>query len=111
MLPGAAGGDAPAWSALQEAHLHQVWLVDIFQGVPLLGHGGGQRLDPDRAAAKLLDQDSQQTAVEFIQAQRVHFQQRQGGGGDFAADITVRPHLCEVPDPLEQPVGDARRPA
>ena len=111
MLVGEAGGDAATRGALQKADLHQVRLVHVLDGVPLLGDGGGQGLHADRAAAELLDQDAQQAAVELVQAQRVHFQHGEGGAGDLAGDVAVGPHLGEVADALEQPVGDARRPA
>ena len=49
VLVGAAGGDAAARRAVEEADLQQVGLVDVLDGVRLLADGRGQRAHAHRA--------------------------------------------------------------
>ena len=44
VLKGAAGSHAPAWRAVEEAGLHQIWFVDFLDGVRLFVGGRGNRV-------------------------------------------------------------------
>ena len=109
MGPGGGHGDAAARRAGEEAELDQVGLVDIHDGVGVLGDGGGEGVEPDGSAIEALDQGAQQAAVVFVEAELVDAQAAQGLVGDGVGDDAVRADLGEVSDPSEQPVGDSRR--
>ena len=68
---GAAGCDAPARRAHEQALLDEVRLAHVLERVALLGAGGGERLDADRAAVELLDDRAQQRAVELVEPELV----------------------------------------
>ena len=79
VLVGEAGGDAAAGGAVEEADLDEEGFVDLFEGVLLLGEGGGEGVEADRAAVVLFDDGAQEAAVELVEAVGVDLQQREGG--------------------------------
>src|ERR1022692_1570918 len=91
----AIGADAAARSPIDKAELHQVRLIDLFDGVGFLVDGGGDGVHAYGSAAVLLKQREHDFLVDFIQAEAVYFQQVEREGGDrqidvaFGADLRV----------------------
>ena len=111
VLVAEAGEHAAPGRALQEAALQQVGLVDVLDGVRLLAYGVGQRGQTHRAAIVLLEDDGEDLPVHPVQTFLVHLEQPQGLARHVRRDAALMAHLGEIPDPLEQAVGYARRPA
>ena len=61
------GDDAATRRPLQEAELQQERLVDVFDRLLLLAEGDRERREPDRAAAELRDDATQELAVEALE--------------------------------------------
>src|SRR4029077_4735103 len=55
MFVGQRGGDAAALGAVEQAELHQVGLVDFFDGVFFFAERRGDGIEADRAAGIFLD--------------------------------------------------------
>ena len=65
--------------------------------------------EPDRLARERRAQRAEERAVDLVEAELVDLEQRERGPGGVAVDGAVAAHLGVVADPLQQPVGDARR--
>ena len=72
---------------------------------------GGERLDPDRAAAVEIGDHRQVAAVHRVEAERVDLQPRQRRSATSASIVSDARGMGEVAHPAQQPAGDARRPA
>src|SRR5688572_1096761 len=55
VLIGDAGGNAPPWSALQEALLNEVGFEYVFNGIAFFTNCCGQIVDTHRSTTKLVD--------------------------------------------------------
>ena len=108
VVVGHARRDAAARGALQEADLQQVRLVHVHDGVRLLGHGRGERLEARGTAVEALDQHAQQLAVHAVQAERVDLQLRERGLRERTGDHAVAFDLRVVAQAAQQAIGDAR---
>ena len=108
MFVGEAGGDAAAGGAVEEADLDEEGFVDLFEGVLLFGQCGGEGVEADRPAVVLLDDGAEETAVEFVEAVRVDFEQGERGLRGGAVDDAGGADLGVVADAAQQAVGDAR---
>ena len=84
---GEAGGDAAAGGAVEEADLDEEGFVDLFEGVLLLGEGGGEGVEADWAAVVLLYDGAQEAAVELVEAVGIDLEQRESGLGGGAVDV------------------------
>jgi len=93
----------------QEPKLHQIRLINIFQGDRFLTDGGSQCLQTHRAAAVVADDGTEHPAVNIVQAQRIHFQPGQRQIRCFPGDNAVAHDLCKVPDTAQEPVGNSGR--
>ena len=71
---GARRGHPAARGALQESLLEQEWLVGVLHGLRLLTDSDGQGRQADRAAAELLDDRSQDEAVDLVETRVVDFE-------------------------------------
>src|SRR3954453_9605782 len=111
MGEGLGCGDPPARSALYEALLEQVGLVDVLERVLLLRNHDRKRAEADGAAVELLADGRENPPVEPVEPLSVDFEQIQRGRGDPAVDRAGVAHLRVVANALEQPVGPARGPA
>src|SRR5262245_41897013 len=67
--------DATAGRAIQEANLDQKRLVNVFDGVFFFADGGGDRVETDRPPAELVDDSTEQFAVDLIEAVLVDLEQ------------------------------------
>ncbi len=105
MLVGQAGGHPAPGRPLQEAQLKQVGLIDIHDGIRLLGDGGGDGLQPHRSPLKLFNNGQEHLPVNLVQAGMVHLQPGQGLLGHLPGDDPLGPHLGIVPHPLQEAVG------
>src|SRR5688572_4221331 len=108
MLVRLLGRDATARSATEESLLEQVGLVDVLDRVARFGHGCGDRLDADRSAFVVLDQDFQDSAVLSVEAGTIDFEPRAGVVDDRFVDPPAAVDLRKVASAPEQAVGDAR---
>ena len=111
VLVGLPRDAAATGRAGQEAQLHQVRLVHILQRNGLLADGGGQCVQPHRAAAVVFDDGAEHTAVHIVQAQGIHLQRQQRLVGHVLGDDAVGHHLGKVADTAQHTVGDAGRAA
>src|SRR6266567_1191457 len=107
----ARGGDAPARGAVDQADLHEVGLVHLFDGVFFFGEHGGEGAEADGAAGILVQQRKHQVAVHFVEALRVHTQHLQCFLRHRARDTARRAHFRKIARAPQQAVGDARRSA
>ena len=101
----------PARRALEEAELEQVRLVDVLDRLRLLAERDGERREPDRPAAELLDDAAQELAVEPLEAGAVDLEQRERLLGDLRRDDALVAHLGDVAHAAQDAVRDARRAA
>ncbi len=67
--------DATARCAVDEAELHQIRLIDFFDGVGLFVDGSGDGIHAYWAAAIFFEQREHDFLVDFIQTEAVHFEQ------------------------------------
>ena len=111
MAKTALGEHAATRRAHEKAAHDEVGLVDVLYRVRLLAERHGQRLQPDWPAVELLDDRSQDVAVELVEPLAVHLEQLQGSQTDLLADAPLVTHLGEVADAAQEPVGDTRRAA
>src|SRR3990172_1447993 len=74
VLVGAGRGLPAARRPGQEPKLDQVGLVDVLDRVGLLRDRGGNRLEADGAALKLLDDGPQDLVVNLVEAEGVDVQ-------------------------------------
>src|SRR6476469_7151388 len=102
MNVGLRRGHAPARGALDEALLEQIRLVDVLEGVLLLGDDYRKGAKADRTAVELLDDGAEDLAVEAVQALVVDLEQVEGGCGGGGVDRAGVADLGEVADALEQ---------
>lgn len=108
MVVGPLGADAALRRAHQQALLHEVRLVDVFQRVGVLRQGGRQRGQPHGAAAELHGQKLEDAVVHHVQAQRVDFEEAERLGGHVLVDDAVPAHLRPIAHALEQAVRQTR---
>src|SRR6266852_2061974 len=101
----AAGG------AVDHADLHEVRLVDFFDGVFFFAEGGGKRADADGAAAVFVEQGEHEVAVDFVEAAFIDAEHGQGFLRDGARDAAGGAHFREIAGAAQQTIGDARRSA
>src|SRR5207247_10231617 len=66
-------------------------LVDALDGVALLGHRGGERLDPDRPSREAVDDGEQQRAVHLVEARLVDVEEPEPVARDGSADLSLGP--------------------
>src|SRR6266702_3677898 len=108
---GAGGGHAPARGAVDQADLHEVGLVHLFDGVFFFGEHGGERAEADGAAGIFIEQREHEIAVHFVEALGVDAQHLQGFLRDRARDAPGRAHFRKIARAAQQAIGDARRAA
>src|SRR4029079_1014547 len=96
---------------VDEPEPEQERLVDVLDGLGLLGQDGGQRRDPDRSGGELLDDRGQQLAVGRIESFCVSLYRTHRRGRGRLVDMTVAVDLGVVANPFQKPVDDAWRPA
>src|SRR4029077_16611448 len=104
----ALGEDASGRGPLEQALLQEIWLEHVLDRVLLLADRDRQGREADRAAAELGRDRVQQGAVTAVESLRVDLEHFQGPSGGRGADLAAPLHLGEVPNPLQQAVGDAR---
>src|SRR4051795_12526984 len=101
MKEGLGGRHPAARSALDEAFLEQVRLVDVLERVLFLGYDDRQRAEPDRSPVELLADGAQDLAVEPIEPLVVDLEQVERRGGDGLVDRAGVADLGVVADALE----------
>ena len=101
--------DAALRRPVEEADPEEVRLVDVLDGLDLLGEDGRQRGDPDGPAAELLDDRGQQPPVGRVEALAVDLEDAHRLVDRRRVDAPVAVHLGVVADPAEEPVHDPRR--
>src|SRR5216684_584513 len=107
----ARSSDAAAGGAVDHADLHEVRLVDFFDGVFFFAEGGGKRADADGAAAVFVEQGEHEVAVDFVEAAFVDAEHGESFLRDGAGDAAGGAHFSKIAGAAQQAVGDARRSA
>ena len=82
-----------------------------FQRAPILLHGSRQRIHSNRPAVELLDDRQKNLPIHLIEAGGIDRQPCQRLLSHRLGDAALGLDLSIVPDPLDQPVHDARSPA
>ena len=108
---GARRGDTAARRAIEKAGLDQERLVDVFDRVLFFADGGRDAVDAHRAAAELVDDGSQQLAIDLVEAVIVDLEQLQRRARDLGVDPAVGADLRIVAHAPQEAVRDARRAA
>ena len=78
---GRAWPPGPAACAWSRPCLQEERLVDLLDGLGLLGHRDRQRAEPDRLAGEGLAQRGEDRPVDLVEAQLVDLEQRERGAG------------------------------
>src|SRR5690606_8101415 len=101
-------GDTPSRRAHEQPVLAQEGLIDLLECARILADRYGQRVEPHGPAVELLDERAQDPGIHLVKAILVDVQDLEGGVSHLGSDHTPCPHLCIVPDPPEQSIGDPR---
>ena len=104
-------GDPALRGAIEQAGGEEERLVDVLDGVGLLGHGHRERVEPDGSAGERDAECGEDGSVDLVEAELVDLEERQRVAGDAGGDPAVGADLGEVADALQEAVGDARRTA
>lgn len=80
-------------SALQETDLQQIRFIHIFNSLALFAYRGGNRIQPDRTAAKGGDHRVQHLMVYAVQPARIDLQHLQRFTRNIGGDDSVTAHL------------------
>ena len=108
-------GDFRCYTAARRTHditlLDEVRFQDIFDGVALFADSRRQAVQTDRPAAEFFHDGAQQARIHMIETARIHVQHAHGGVGDLGIDFAVGFHLCEIPNPAQQAIGNPGRTA
>ena len=104
---------ASARRPIEKADLNQVRLVDVLDGVRLLGNRRRQAVDDDRAAVEFVDDRPEQATIAHVEAEGVHVEQGCSAAvGDLHRDTLGPPASAKSRTAqAEQAVRDARRAA
>src|ERR1700729_2996364 len=108
MFVGERGGDAAAGRAIEKAELHEVGLVDFFDGVFFFAERGGERVEADGAAGIFLDDGEHEVAVGVVEAVLVDAQHVQRVARDGEIDHALGADLREVTDAAEKAIRYSR---
>src|SRR5687768_2200291 len=98
--------DPPPGSALEEARLDQIGLVEVLERPAVLSDRRGDRADPDRTAAELLDDRRKDPPVELVEPVLVHFETGERLTGGREVDLLLAGHFREVAQAAQKAVGD-----
>ncbi len=82
--------------------------MDLLQRVGLLPHRGGERVQPDRAAAEAVHDRLEDPPVHLVEPLLVDVEQGERLAREVARDPAVGAHLGVVAHAAQEPVGDAR---
>jgi len=91
---------------VEEAALDEEGLVDLLKCFGLLADRHGKRADADRAAAELVDEDSQDPSVHLVKPCLIHLEGGQRLTCERTGDPALTLHGGVVAGPLEEAVGD-----
>ena len=108
MGAGKVGRDPALRRSIDEPETQQERLVDVLDGLDLLGQHRGQRGDADRPRGELLDDRRQELPVGRIEPLVVDLHGSHRGGRGRLVDVPVAVDLGVVAHPLEEPIDDAR---
>src|SRR6185369_3368127 len=102
------GADASTLCPVKKTQLHQVRLVDLFDGALLFIDGRGNGAQSNRSAAVFFEHCQHDLLVDFVEAEAVYFQQIQRLIGYVEIHVPVGTHLRVITDAAQQAIGDAR---
>ena len=100
--------DTAAGGAGEKTDLKEKRLVDIFDRFHFLGSGGGDSCDPDRSAVEFFDNGPENLPVRRLETQLVNFEVLKSSPAQFFRYCITIVHLREIPNALQEPVGDSR---
>src|SRR5437773_2761121 len=98
----------PARGTVEKADLHQVRLVQLLDGIPLLSERGRDGVHSHRPAFELLLDGQENLAVQLVESVTVDLEPLEMTLGDGARDAPVVLDLGEIAHALQETVGDAR---
>ena len=106
---GESGSDTASRRAVEKTELHQIGLVDFLDRAGVLADRGGDRVQTDGSTGVFIEDCAHHFLVNLVKPVRVNFEQIERNTGHSTADRTVGPYLRIVPDPAQEPIGDAGR--
>ena len=111
VLVGFGGELAAAGGAVQIAGLEEEGFVHVFERGFFFPDRGGQGVGAYRAAVEFFEDGQEDFAVHLVEPRVVHAEPVQGFLRHLLGDDALGFDFGEVPDPPDEPVGDAWRPA
>ena len=95
--------------ALYEAHLQQVWFVEILNRVRLVTRERRYGCQSDRIVAVMLENIPQQATIRRVEPELVNLKELQRFSGHHCIDNPIAVDISIITHAPQQPVGDARR--
>lgn len=105
------GKHAALWRALKVALLDEERLVHFLQRFRLLAHRDRNRAHAHGAAPVIVGHDAEHTLIHLIQAHGIDLEQLERRSRDWLGNVSAGAFLREVPDEVDEVVGNARRAA
>ena len=109
MLKCPQGCLSPTTGPVQIAGLDQVRFVNILQGSSIFLKSGGKRFDSHRPTVKFVDDREENLSIHLVETGFIDSHPGQPVLRHLLGDMSVRFDLRVIPDPFDQPIGDARR--
>src|ERR1019366_127352 len=78
MSIGEGCGNATALRAIEQAELHQVWFVNLLDGIFFFAAGSRKGAESHRASGIFLQNREHEGAIDFVEAMLIHAQHLQG---------------------------------
>ena len=111
VLVGFGGELAAAGGAVEIAGLEEEGFVHVFERGFFFPDRGSQSIGAHRPAVEFFEDGQEDFAVHFVESRVVHAEPVQGFLRHLLGDDALGFDFGEVPDPPDEPVGDAWRPA
>ena len=108
MLISSESGDPSSGRAVQEADLDQVGFINIFDSIFGFADCGRDGVYADWTTVELLDNGKEELSVHLIKTETIDVHHLQPFSGGLSIDDAIGPHLREVTNAFQQPIGDSR---
>lgn len=111
MFIGTRHGDAAARRFADKPKLQEIRLVNVLNRRSFFSCGCGKRVQTDRTAAEFNDNRIQQSSVNIVKPQLIHFKSVQRHCRNGSGNAPVSFNLGEITYALQKPVCDSGRAA
>jgi hypothetical protein len=105
------GKHAALWRALKVALLDEERLVHFLQRFRLLAHRDRNRAHAHGPAPVIVGHDAEHALIHLIQAHGIDLEQLERRSRDWLGNVSAGAFLSEIPDEVDEVVGNARRAA